>query len=302
MGGAEVVARPRAEASPGAGAARRRGLGPGAAGKALVYLVLIPASALFLFPIAWSLSTSLKGTEQTFADPPVWIPSPIAWENYPRGWTLLNFTRFLVNTLVISGLSLVGTILSSSIVAFGFARLRARGRNLLFALALATLMIPSQATIVPTFILFYQLGWLDTILPLTVPSFFAADAFFVFLLRQFMLTITTEIDDAARIDGCGGLGIYWYIVMPLLKPALAAVAIFSFVSNWNDFFGPLIFLRAYEHATLALGLRFLQMNPRNVDLEGTLAVSLLVLVPEIVVFFFAQKQFIQGITLTGVKG
>ena len=271
-------------------------------GKTLVYVILIGCSAVFLFPLLWTISTSLKTPAQTFADPPIWIPNPVAWENYPRGWVILPFTRFLLNTLKITGLCMAGELVSSSLVAFGFARLRCPGRDVLFAIALVTMMIPGQVTIVPTFILFSKLGWVDTLLPLTVPAFFGVNAFFIFLLRQFMMTITTELDDAARIDGCNALGIYWHIMLPILKPALGAVAIFSFVGNWNDFFTPLIFLRSQQHATLALGLRMLQTYRYNVDVEGTLAVAVLILVPQIIVFFFAQKEFIQGITFTGLKG
>jgi ABC-type glycerol-3-phosphate transport system permease component len=273
-----------------------------AAWHAALYVGLSAATVAFLFPIVWTLSTSLKTPAQTFADPPVWIPDPIAWGNYPRGWTSLPFTTFLVNTLMVTLGAMVGQLSTAVVVAYGFARLRAPGRDALFGLVVATMMLPQQVTLVPQFILFTQLGWINTLWPLIVPFWFGGGAFYVFLLRQFMLTIPHDLDEAARVDGAGFLRVLFSVTLPLVKPALAAVVIFSFVAHWNDFFHPLIYLQSKDKFTLALGLRLFQTQYAIDDIEGLMAVSLIVLAPIALIFLFAQRQFIEGITLTGIKG
>ncbi|GAH54781.1 unnamed protein product, partial [marine sediment metagenome] len=251
-------------------------------------------------PFLWMLSTSLKPSNQIFIFPPKWIPHPFKWSNYPEGWTILPFTTFLKNTTIITGLSVLGNLISCSLVAFAFARLRCHTRNFLFMLMLSTMMIPYQVIIIPQFIIFKTLNWIDTFKPLIVPAWLGYP-FFIFLLRQFFMTIPFELDDAAKIDGCSALRIYWSIMLPLSKPALAAVAIFSFVGNWNNFMGPLIYLSSAEKYTLALGLQLFQ-GQYMIEMGLLMAASVLVLLPIIIVFFFAQKYFIQGITLTGLKG
>ena len=278
-----------------------------ALGKAAVYGVLIFLSSVFIFPILFTLSNALKPDEQMFTLPFVWLPKPLVFRNTVEAWTWLPFTRYTFNTLTITIAALIGNVLSASMVAFGFARLRFPGRNLLFGMLLTSMMLPGQVTMIPTFIMMKYLGWLDTYLPLIVPAYFGGGAFAIFLVRQFMLGITTELDDAARIDGCGSFRIYWTIMLPLIKPALGAVAIFSFVSHWNNFFGPLIYLSSQKKYTLALGLRIYQLNVfagsvPGLRLQGLFGLSLVVLLPVVLVFFFAQKQFIQGITFTGLKG
>jgi multiple sugar transport system permease protein len=293
-----ALARPRPWA-----AARRRSVGR-VVGRIAVYLVVIAGAVLILLPFFWMISTSLKELRQTVAFPPVWIPRPIVWRNYPDGWAILPFTLFLRNTLVITVLATFGAALSSSLVAFGFSRLRAPGSALLFIILLSTLMLPSQVTLVPTFVLFRILGWVGTFAPLIVPTYFGGP-FFIFLLRQFMMTVPLEMDDAARIDGCGSLGIYYRIMLPLVKAPLAAVAIFSFFSNWNDFLGPLIYLNREGLYTLAVGLNLFLGESRGVAIppwNQLMAVSLVVSLPCLLVFFFAQRVFIQGIVMTGVKG
>ncbi|MCL5998472.1 MAG: carbohydrate ABC transporter permease [Chloroflexi bacterium] len=275
--------------------------------KVLTYTVLTALSAISVFPLLFTLSNALKSNDQMYVMPPVWIPNPLMIEHTVTAWNALPFTLYTFNTLVITILSMAGHLLSGSLVAFGFSRLRGPGRDKLFALLLATMMLPGQVTIIPDYIMMKYLGWLDTFLPLIVPSFFGGGAFFIFLLRQFMLGISTELDDAARIDGCSSWRIYWSIVLPLIKPALGAVAIFAFVGNWNDFFYPLIFLNQQSKFTIALGLRLYQLQVfhtsfRTHSVQGLLGLSLVVLLPVVIVFFFAQKQFIQGITFTGLKG
>lgn len=264
------------------------------------YVVLGWGGLFILAPLAWMLSTSLKTRSEVFRFPPEWIPEAFLWRNYVEALTLLPFDVFFWNTVFITGLAVLGELASSAVVAFAFARLRWKYRNALFMVVLATMMLPRQVTLIPTFILFTRVfGWKDTFYPLIVPSFFAVP-FFVFLLRQFYMTLPFDLDDAATIDGCSKLGVFWRIVLPLAKPALAAVAIFSFQFHWNDFFYPLIYLFDKDKFTLALGLRFFQGN-YGTDWHYLMAASLVVMLPVILVFFFAQRVFIQGVVYHGFK-
>jgi ABC-type glycerol-3-phosphate transport system permease component len=215
----------------------------------------------------------------------------------------MPFNVFLRNTVVITFGAMVGQIASTALVAFGFARLRGRGSNVLFVLLLSTIMLPIHVTLIPTFVLFRQLGWIDTFLPLIVPAFFGSGPFYVFLLRQFFMTIPLELDDAARVDGASTFDVFARICLPLAKPALATVAIFSFLSHWNDFLLPLIYLHSKENFTLAIGLNLFRAEQTSVTPWNQLmAVSLVVMIPPLLVFFFAQRYFIQGIVISGIKG
>lgn len=266
----------------------------------IVYALLLSLSVVFLLPFLWMLATSLKQSQEVFSYPPSFWPSSFEWQNYPAGWTILPFTTFLINSLIVTTANVVGNLLSCSLVAFGFARLRARGRDVLFLLLLATLMIPREVTIVPRFLLFSQLGLVNTLWPLVLPAWFGY-AFFIFLLRQFFMSIPHELDDAARIDGASTLRILTDIILPLSGPALATVAIFSFIGNWSNLLDPLIYLRSQELYTLALGLNlFRGVNFTAFNL--LMAVSIVTLIPVLVVFFLAQKLFVQGVTLTGMGG
>jgi len=274
--------------------------------KLFIYICLTVGGIIICIPFWWMISTSLKVPGREFVFPPEWIPNPIYWRNYIEGWarTGLDFNRWLGNTVFITGFSMIGTIISVSLVAYGFARLRFPGRDMLFILCLITMMIPQQVTIVPIFILFRWMGWLDTFKPLIIPHYFAAGpigAFFIFLMRQFYLTIPAELTDAAIIDGCGAFGVFSRIMFPLSKPAVGIMAVFSFMFHWNDFINPLIYLYSYEKYTLALGLRFFQ-GMVYIRWAQLMAVSLLILLPCVVLFFVAQKYYIQGIVITGVKG
>ncbi|HZO89479.1 MAG TPA: carbohydrate ABC transporter permease [Chthonomonadaceae bacterium] len=222
-------------------------------------------------------------------------------ENYRAAWTAAPFTQFLMNTLIITGLGILGQVLSASLVAFGFARLRWPGRNLLFLVVLATMMLPGEVTMIPTYLIFRRLGWIDTFLPLIVPSFLGGGAFSIFLFRQFFMTLPRELDEAARVDGCSSFAIYWHILMPLCKPILATLAVFSFVANWNDFLTPLIYLNSADKFTLAVGLRFFQ-GVYNTEMQLLMAASTLVLLPVLLVFFLGQRYFVKSIVLTGIKG
>jgi ABC-type glycerol-3-phosphate transport system permease component len=269
--------------------------------KVIVYVLLVISSIIILIPIFWMLSTALKEDSEVYLFPPEWIPKRIYPNNFIRALTFLPFGRYFINTSVITFLSVIGQLISSSLVAFGFARLKARGKGLLFMLVLSTMMIPSQITMIPIFVLFKLLNWVDSFKPLIIPNFFGG-AFFIFLLRQFYMTIPIELDDAAKIDGCSYFGIYTRIILPLTKPALATVAIFTFMWNWNDFMGPLIYLNSREKLTLSLALsRFTGMYGMTAW-NLLMAASIVVALPCFILFFFAQKYFIQGIVITGLKG
>lgn len=257
---------------------------------------------------------SKKGPTGTFVDPDnpaEQYELPVAsgerakvtrlhWENFTTAVTTVPFDRYLVNTLIVVVLGTLGTVASCTLVAYGFARFRARGLPVLFLLLLSTIMLPPQVTLIPTFVIFKQIGWYDTLLPLIVPAFFA-NAWDVFLLRQFFMTLPVELDDAARIDGCGPLGILWHIIIPQSWPALITVTIFSILYAWNDFYAPLIYLQTQEHWTVALGL---QSFNALYGTQGNLlmAASVLMVLPPVLIFFFAQRLFIQGVVISGIKG
>lgn len=226
------------------------------------YALMVALSIIFLIPLFWMASTSLKQQGQVFAFPPVWIPNPIMWSNYAEALERAPLLIWLSNTATITVVSIVGHVLTSSMVAFGFARLRFPGRSALFILLLSTLMLPQVVTLIPRFILFRSLGWLDTFLPMIVPTFFGGSAFDIFLVRQFYLTIPKDFDEAARIDGASNWTIWLRIVAPLSTPVLMAIAIFSFVFHWNDFMNPLIYLFSENKKTLSLGLRAFISPPR----------------------------------------
>jgi ABC-type glycerol-3-phosphate transport system permease component len=271
-------------------------------GRLLTYLVILGMGAFVSVPFIWMLSASLKDESQIFASPPIWIPVPVHWHNYPEALVLLPFGTFLKNSAIVTGAAMVGEILSCSLVAYGFARLRFPGKGPLFICVLATILLPIYAIAIPRFILFRTLGWTNTLLPLTVPAFFGGSAFFIFLFRQFFLTIPFELEDAARIDGASTLTCYSRIILPMSKPVLGAVAIFSFVFHWNDFFFPLIYLNTQEHYTLSIGLNMLRVSQGGMRWNYLMAASCAILLPCLLLFFFFQRIFIQGVVFTGVKG
>jgi multiple sugar transport system permease protein len=265
-----------------------------------LHVVLIVVGLLFMLPFVWMVSTSLKPNDQIFAYPPRWIPDPVLWSNYSKALTALPFLRYFLNTLFISTLTIVGTLLSCSVVAYGFSRVQWIGRDAVFLIVLATMMLPGATTLVPLYIIFKNLGWIGTFKPLVVPPFLGS-AFFIFLLRQFFMTIPMELSDAARIDGCSEVGILWRIILPLSRPALATVTLFSFLWTWSDFFGPLIYLTDERLYTVSLGL--VQFQGRyDTAWAQVMAAATVFTLPVLVLFFLAQKQFIEGVTLTGIKG
>jgi len=266
-----------------------------------VHTVLIIGAIAFLFPLVWMLSTSLKPLPETTKIPPTIIPSKFMWSNYAHATTAIPFWKYAKNTLIVCVLSVIGTLISSTLVAYGFSRIQWKGRNAVFYCVLATMMIPFPVIMAPLFVVFGKLGWIGTLKPLWIPSFGAA-AFNIFLLRQFFRTIPTELTEAARIDGCSELGILLRIVLPLSKPVLLVVALFQFIASWNDFLGPLVYLTRENTYTLALGLQFFQSQHGGTFWNYLMAASSLIVLPIIVIYFFAQKAFIEGISLTGLKG
>ena len=271
----------------------------------LVTALVWGVALLFLIPFLWMISSSLKPNYQIFETPPRWIPNPPAWGNYREALTILPFDRYVLNTAIISLLTILGHLLSCTLIAYAFARLRAPGRNALFVVVLATMMLPYPVTMTPLYVLFNRLGWINTFLPLIVPSYFGGGAFFIFLLRQFFATIPRDLDEAAKLDGASSFRIFWNIILPLSGAALATVAIFSFLQHWNEFIGPLIFLNTEDKFTLSIGLRYFIDNPFESDepREAILmAASLIVALPSLILFFMAQKYFVRGIATTGLKG
>ncbi len=266
----------------------------------ILYILMAVFGLTFLFPFLWMLSTSLKVPTQVFAQPPVWIPDPVVLRNYVDVTTEVPMMRYLQNTLIITLIPTAATVLASSSVAFAFARLEWKGRSLFFAILMGTMMLPWQVTMIPIFVMFHKIGWVNTFYPLVVPSFFGS-AFYIFLLRQFFLSIPKEMDEAAIMDGANPPLIWWRITLPLAGPALAAVAIFSFIGHWNDFLAPLIYLQRASKWPLALGLIGFRLQYLT-KWELVMAYSTLIMLPCLAVFFFFQRYFIQGITMSGIKG
>jgi len=269
-------------------------------GKAIIYLLVVGIALVLLVPFAWTITTALKTPQQTLRIPMEWIPNPVVWQNFVTAWTVKPFAIYYRNSLLIAALNIIGQILSCSLVAYGFSRLRFPGRDVLFLVVLGTMMIPFQILIIPRFILFKNLGWLDSLLPLIVPQFFAG-AFNIFLLRQYFMTIPTESDDAAKIDGCNHFDIFWRIILPLSKPALGALMVFEFLGSWDDFLGPLIYISKDSNYTVALGLNAFR-NDFFMEWNIFMAAAAVAMILPLAVFFIAQEYFIGGIALTGSGG
>jgi len=279
------------------------------AGRGLIYLALVAASVGYVLPFWWMLITSVKELQETFRYPPTLFPQSFTLVAYEKAWGYLPWLKFLGNTLTIVFGGLVGVVLTSTLCAYGFSRLRFPGRDLVFVITLSSMMLPSQVTLIPTYIFFRELGWLNTLTPLIVPAWFGGGAFNIFLMRQFFASIPAELLDAARIDGCSRLGTWWRIMLPLSKPALTVITVFTIQGRWNDFFGPLIYLNSQEKMTLALGLQMFQQlvssgaEYSDVGLyTAMMAASTVVTLPVIALFVSAQRYFVEGIQMTGIKG
>lgn len=268
---------------------------------AISYLILGLTALLMLGPFLWMLSTSLKTQADIFRYPPEFIPSPPHFENYETILKGLSIPQFLFNSFKISALATVGQLLSCSLAAYAFARMQFRGKGILYGVLLATMMIPAQVTMIPVFLIMKSLGWIDSHNALIVPAFLGG-AFGTFLLRQFFEAIPRDLEDAARIDGCGRFRIYWQIILPLAKPALATLGLFTFMTYWNDLLGPVIYLSSVEKMTLTVGLASLQAGEMVARHDLLMAGSILSIVPMLVLFVLAQKWFVRGVVMTGIKG
>jgi multiple sugar transport system permease protein len=268
----------------------------------LAYILLIAFSIVFIIPLLWMISTSFKDPSLIYKNPPVWIPPSITLENFKTGLTMMlpSFQKLFSNTAIITVLTILGTLFSSSLVGFAFVAFPARGKKILFSVLLSTLMIPTQVTLIPQFILFSKLGWRDTWLPLIIPAFFASP-FYVFMFRQFFSCIPRDLFDSAELDGCSPLGLYFRLILPVSKPVFATAGVFAFIGTWNDLMNPLIYLSSMDKFTLTLGLaNFQAVN--FTYLQYLMPMALLGLLPTLVVFFLVQKYFVQGIVTTGMKG
>ncbi len=268
--------------------------------RSLSHLVLITGCLFFAMPLVFMLSTSLKATRQIAKFPPQWIPNPVIWRNYTDVFHYAPLHKYLLNTLIIVVPSIVGAVVTSSLAAYAFARLRAPGKKAIFMTLLATMMLPGAVQMIPTYIIFAKLDWVGTFKPLTIPAL-AGSAFTIFMLRQFYMTIPMDLEDAAKIDGCSRLQTWFSIIMPLAKPALATVTVFAFMGAWNDYMGPLIYLSNKRQYTLTLGLQVFSRSSGS-EWGMLMAASTMMVAPIILLFFFAQKNFVQGITMTGIKG
>ena len=268
----------------------------------LVYFLLVVLSFIFLFPFFWMITSSLKSDAQIFLWPPQWIPNPAHWENYKAAFTNPNlpFLTFFKNTMILEVGIIVGKLLSCVLVAYGFARLNAPGKNFWFGVLLATFMIPSAVTMIPQYILFNYLGWVNTFLPLIVPAFFG-EAYAIFLMRQFFLTIPRELEEAAMMDGANTYQIIRHIIVPLSTPILSVITVLSFKDIWNNFFQPLLYLNDRSKYTLSIGLAYFN-GQYTVHMGVLMAASVALMLPLVIVFFFAQKAFVEGISLTGIAG
>jgi len=267
---------------------------------AAIYAVLCVMSAVFVAPFLWMVSTSLKPDSQIFSPSVQWIPRPVVWSNYPAALASFPFWLYLRNTLFVCAMTTIGTVVSAALPAYGFARLRWRGRDTLFFILICTIMLPAQVTLIPVFLTFRSLGWTGTFLPLLVPPFLGS-AFSIFLLRQFFLTIPQEMSDAARIDGCSELGILWRVILPMAKPAVATVALFAFTAAWMDFLNPLVYLHDERQYTLAIGLQAF-LGRHGSEWALLMAAATVITIPMLILFLAAQRTFIRGIALTGLKG
>jgi len=265
------------------------------------YALLLFFGGFFILPWVWMISTSLKNPDELAVYPIIWIPDPIRWDNYIEAFRRAEFSRFLWNTILVAFPSVLGAVASNALVAYGFARIRWPGRDFLFGLLLATLILPGFVTFIPLYLIFKQLNWINSYLPLVVPTFFG-NPFFVFLLRQFFMSLPEELADAARVDGASELRIFSQIILPLSRPALAVVALFQFIGSWNDYFGPLIYINDKALYTISLGIANMRASYGFSNFAWIMAATCMSVLPIIALFFFAQRTFIEGIALSGLKG
>jgi len=268
--------------------------------KTVTYICLIVITLLFLLPFVWMLSSSFKTNQEIFVFPPRLIPKIFHWKNYPQALTYIPFLRELANTLIISIGSVIGTLISCPPVAYAFARLKWKGRNFLFGVCLSTMMLPFMATMIPLYVMFRQIHWINTFYPMIVPAFFGTPLY-IFLMRQFYMGLPKDITEAAHIDGAGEFRVFWQIITPLTKPALISIALFTFLANWTDFLAPLIFLNDSHMFTLSLGLQQFQ-SAHFTAWSYLMAACVVFTLPVVILFFFLQRYFLEGISMSGSKG
>jgi multiple sugar transport system permease protein len=264
------------------------------------YFVLVMGAIISMLPLYWVIRSSLMDLSQIFQLPPIWIPKPFHWSNYAEALTILPFWRYFLNTIIITSINVAGALLTSSFCAFGFSRIKFKGQNFIFGCVISSMMLPSAVTLIPTFIGWRILGAYGSYIPLTVPVWFGGGAFNIFLLRQFFKSIPKDLDEAIIVDGGGYLRIWWQIVLPLSTPAMIVVGLFTFLNNWNDFMNPLIYMESEKKYTLALGLQLFK-GMYNAQWHLTMAASMVVLFPALIVFLIGQKYFVQGIAMSGLK-
>jgi multiple sugar transport system permease protein len=293
----QAITDPISPSRPPAAPRKRRKI-RASAGK---HTALIVLSAIFALPLVWMIGTSFKTAQQALTLPVVWWPHPFLWSNYPQLFAALPYFRFFLNTFLYAGITIVGVCISSSLVAYGFSRLRWPGRDAVFYVMLMTLILPFVCTLIPLFILYKHLNWIGTYLPLEVPTFFGSSVFSTFLLRQFFMTIPQSLSDAARIDGASEFYIYRRIILPLAKPAMATVILFQFIYCWNDYLGPLIYISNQNSYPLSLGLALI-LGDYTTNWAWVMAGATAATAPIVILFFLTQRTFIQGIALTGTKG
>jgi multiple sugar transport system permease protein len=270
-------------------------------GRVIVYVLLGFGATLFSIPFLWTISTALKSAKEYAQDPGRLIPANPDFSNFAKAWTALPFPTFVWNTILITLVCTVAQVITGSLVAYGFSRFRFKGRDWVFMAMLSTMMLPGQVTQIPVFLIWRELRAIDTFSPLIIPAFFGGGAFNIFLLRQFFLTIPRELDEAAMLDGASYLSIWWRVLLPLSGPAIASVALFSFLGHWDSFEGPLIYLNSPEKYTVSIGLRMFQ-DTFGTNFEQVMAASLVHILPTVLLFFFAQRYFLKGISLSGLGG
>jgi multiple sugar transport system permease protein len=276
----------------------------GGMARPVLYAVALLLALLFVTPFFWTISISLKQIKELFQFPPLLLPETPQWANYREVWTRVPFGTWVINTLIIATSSVIGTLLTSALVAYSFARYKYPGRDIFFMATLSTMMLPAEVTIIPQYLGFRELDLLDTLWPLIIPSWLGGGAFYIFLLRQFFMTIPRDLDDAARIDGASGFRIFWNILLPLARPALATVAVIAFIAHWDEFLRPLIYLNSPERFPLSLGLRYFSNKGNETDpLDHLLmAAAIMVTVPCLILFFCTQRYFVKGVVTSGIKG
>lgn len=276
-------------------------------GRGILYVVAIFSSAVFMFPFVWTILSSLKKGAELFRFPPTWFPEVPQFQNYPQVFEIVPWSAWTWNSILVATVSTFGAVLTAALVGYSFARFRYPGRNPLFMLTLSTMMLPVEVTLIPLYLLFAKIGWMDSYKPLVVPSFFGGGAFLIFLMRQFFMSIPIDLDEAARIDGAGYMRVFWQILMPLSIPVTATAAVLTFMAQWNAFLHPFIFLNTKIKYTLAVGIRYFQSVAVVTDdtepkFHLLMAASVMMTLPIILMFFLAQRYLVQGIVMSGIKG